>query len=394
MALTFQREYMNTRRAVSLVSLGILLSGAAFAQEFTRTEIGAETSILLQNRIFSLTDVGIGGRFAYNFTPSVALESEVDGYFTNTASRSLQDGGRAIVGLFGPKAGIRRDRFGVFFKARAGVMSFSNVLTSVAVSGNLEATARKTHAALDLGVAIEFYPSARTILRFDAGRMLVRYGDSTDVIFSNGIAIRSVGRIVPPWHLEVGTSYRLGSRRQGRETSPESQRFAAGAQYSLFSSNRGFQEIVRDESGAGGWFTWNFSKYFALDASSTFFPRTIHLADFQQGGRMFQAVAGLRGGVRRGRFGIFGKFRPGIQRYSITEPDAVTFKNAPFTDIALDAGGIIEFYGAHHSIFRFDAGNTAIYYRARNIIVSNGTIRAPAFTNNAVQLTVGLGFRF
>jgi hypothetical protein len=367
----------------------------ALGQQFTRTEIGAQTSILFQNRFLSLTDVGLGGRFTYNFTPSIAIETEVNSYLTNTTSQTtLQDGGRATVGLIGPKAGIRRDKFGVFFKARGGVMSFGDAATSAFVLGS-GVTARKTHAALDLGVATEFYPSARTILRFDLGRMLVRYGDSTEFRSPSGdVSLVADGLIKAPWHVEVGTGYRLGKLREDHESSPEPRRFAAGAQYSLFSSNRGFQEIIRDESGAGGWFTWNFSKYFALDASSTFFPRTIHLADFQQGGQMFQVLAGVRGGVRRGRFGIFGKFRPGIQRYSITEPDAVTFKNAPFTDIAIDAGGIIEFYGARHSVFRFDAGNTSIHYRGRDIIVSNGTLHAPAFTNNAIQLTVGFGFRF
>lgn len=385
---------MKARRAVSLLSVTVtLLSCTAIAQEFTRAEVGAETSILFQNRLVSLTDAGIGGRFTYNFTPSVALESEIDSYLTNTSSRSLQDGGKAFVGLIGPKAGIRRDRFGVFFKARTGVMSFRNALTSAAIFGNLN-TARKTHAALDLGAAAEFYPSPRTILRFDIGRMLVRYGDSTDVIFSNGIAIRNVGRIMAPWHLEVGTGYRLGKLSERHEDSRAPERFTVGAQYSLFSSNRGFQEIVRDESGAGGWFTWNFSKYFALDASSTFFPRTIHLADFQQGGRMSQVLAGLRGGVRRGRFGIFGKFRPGIQRYSTTEADPAPFGTAPFTDIAVDAGGIIEFYGIHHSVFRFDAGNTSIHYRGKNLTFPDGPFHAPAFTNNAIQMSIGFGFRF
>jgi hypothetical protein len=383
---------MNASRAVSRLSVTItLLSCAAIAQEFTRAEIGAESSILFQNRFVSLTDVGIGGRFTYNFTPSVAIDSEVNSYFTNSASRSLQDGGRAFVGLIGPKAGIRRDRFGVFFKARAGVMSFSNVLTSAVVFGNLE-TARKTHAALDLGAATEFYPSARTILRFDIGRMLVRYGDSTEFTSPTGELLAATGIITGPWHLEVGTSYRLGSLHEGHEPSPAPERFTAGVQYSLFSSNRGFQEFVRDESGGGGWFTWNFSKYVGLDASSTFFPRVIHLADFQQGGRMFQVLAGVRAGVRRSRFGVFGKFRPGIQRYSITELDI--FRDAPFTDIALDAGGIIEFYGTRHSVFRFDAGNTSIHYRGKDIPIPNGIFHAPAFTNNAIQLSVGFGFRF
>jgi len=386
---------MNSRKAVSLVSL--ILAGMPYiasGQQLSRAEVGAQTSTLFQNRIFHRTDVGVGGRFTYNFTPSIALESEANTYFTNTTAKTVQDGGRAIVGFLGPKAGIRKDRFGVFFKARAGVMSFSNVFTSRATLENLE-TSRRTHAVLDLGIATEFYPSARTILRFDIGRMLVRYGDSTDFRSPDGTFIVSVpGRIAAPWHLEVGTGYRLGSLHDGRETSFVPQQFAMGAQYSLFSSDRGFQEFVRDESGGGGWFTWNFSKYFALDASSTFFPRMIHLADFQQGGRMFQVLAGVRAGVRKGRFGIFGKLRPGIQRYSTTEGDAVTFKNTPFTDFALDTGGVIEFYGARHSVLRFDAGNTNIHYRSRDIVIQQGIFHASSFNNNAIQMSVGFGFRF
>jgi hypothetical protein len=385
---------MNARRAVSLLpGIVMWLSCAAIAQEFTKTEIGAGTSVLVQDRLFSRTDVGIGGRFTYNFTPSIAIDSEVTSYFTNVTSRSVQDGGRAIVGLMGPKAGIRRDRFGIFFKARAGVMSFSNVLTSAAIFGSAD-TARKTHAALDLGLAAEFYRSPRAILRFDIGRMLVRYGESTAAILPNGVAFVNRGTITGPLYLEAGTSYRLGKLREDRETSSAPQRFEAGIQYSLLSSVRGFQEIVRDESGAGGWFTWNFSKYVGLDASSTFFPRMIHLADFQQGGRMSQALAGVRAGVRRGRFGVFGKFRPGIQRYSNTEADPAPFGTAPFSDFVLDAGGIIEFYGARHSVFRFDAGNTSIHYRAKDLTFADGPFNAAAFTNNTIQLSMGFGFRF
>jgi hypothetical protein len=226
------------------------------------------------------------------------------------------------------------------------------------------------------------------------GRMLVRYGDSTSAILANGIAFVNRGSIVGPWRLEVGSSYRLGKLREDHETSPAPQHFEAGVQYSLFSSNRGFTEFVRDESGGGGWLTWNFSKYVGLDASSTFFPRRIHLADFQQGGRMLQALVGVRAGVRRGRFGIFGKLRPGIQRYSDTEADPAPFGVAPFTDFALDAGGIIEFYGARQSVFRFEAGNTSIHYRAKDLTFADGPFHVSGFTNNAIQLSVGFGFRF
>jgi hypothetical protein len=369
----------------------MLLAGSVAAQQFTRTEIGLDTSILHGTRLFSLTDAGIGGRFTYNLTPSIAIDSEFDFYFTNLDERLTQDGGRASVGVIGIKAGIRKRKYGVFFKARPGVMSFGDVFTSAATFGNF-ATTRKSHAVLDFGVATEFYPSARTILRFDVGQLLVRYGDSTAAVLANGVNIRNRGRIDGPLHIVVGTSYRLGTLREEHESSPAPQRFSAGGQYSLLTSNRAFQEFVRDESGLGGWFTWNFSKYFALDSSATFFPRQIHNSDFQQGGRTFQALAGVRGGVRRGRFGVFGKFRPGIQLYTATEGDSTTFIPSPFTDIAFDTGGIIEVYTSRRTLLRFDAGDTTIYYRPRHIIGNSG--RVPGFTNNTIQLTTGFGFRF
>jgi hypothetical protein len=162
----------------------------------------------------------------------------------------------------------------------------------------------------------------------------------------------------------------------------------------LLTSERGL-DTVRDESGVGGWFTWNFSKYFGLDLTAGFFPRKIHIADFQQGGRIFQALAGVRGGIRRGRIGVFAKSRPGIQRYSLTELEAVTFKDAPFTDVAFDIGGIIEVYASRHGVFRFDAGNTLVYYRSKDVPGASGQFfHRSGFTNNTIQLTAGFGFRF
>jgi len=380
-------------KAVLVVSPFLTASACpAKGQQFTASEIGVDTSIVHPNRLSSFTDAGLGGRFTFNVTPSLSIDSEFDSYLTNFDQRSAQSGGRAIVGLTGPKAGIRTRKYGIFFKARPGFMSFGDVPTSNSTPGNL-ITARKTHAALDVGTVAEFYPSSRTILRFDIGALLVRYGDAT-LFSSPTFIVRATDGIGAPWHITVGAGYRLGALQERQESSPAPQRFQAGGLYSLLTSDRGLQTL-RDESGVGGWFTWNFNKYFALDSSATFFPRLIHIADFQQGGRIFQALAGVRGGVRRGRIGVFGKFRPGIQRYSATEMEAVTFKDSPFTDIAFDTGGIIEFYGSHRTLFRLDAGNTSVRYRVKEIPGVNGqTFHIPGLTNNTIQLTVGFGFRF
>jgi hypothetical protein len=389
----------RTNKAVLVVSAFLTtLACSLKAQEFTRIEVGVDTSILHPGHPFSsVTDVGVGGRFTYNFSPGFSIDSELDYYSTNLGRVSTQAGGRAIMGVFGPKAGIRTRKYGVFLKARAGFMSFSDAGTSADVSTSpivAVATARKTHAALDLGAVAEFYPSTRTILRLDVGQLLVRYGDATLLSIPDVISVRTPGRIGGPLHIQVGASYRLGALREESEDSSAAWRFAAGAQYSLLTSERGL-DTVRDESGLGGFFTWNFSKYFALDSSATFFPRKIHIADFQQGGRMFQALAGIRGGVRRGRIGVFAKFRPGIQRYSLTEQNQITFQDSPFTDVAFDIGGIIEVYTSRRTLLRFDAGNTSIYYRAKDIPLDNGQLfHAPAFTNNTIQITAGFGFRF
>jgi hypothetical protein len=353
------------------------------AQEFTHFEVGLASSTLPNTRLLPVTDTGVGARFAYNFTPSIGIDSEFASYFTNLNEITTQDGGRASAFVAGVKAGVRRRKFGIFFKARPGIMSFSNVPTRQAIITGATARTRKTHAALDIGIAGEFYPSARTVVRMDVGQMLIRYGEISEAI----------GLIRGPLHLEIGASYRLGKIETGYETSFTPRRFAAGVHYSLFTSERGL-DTVRDESGIGGWFTWNFSKHFSLDSSATYFPRLIHIADIQQGGRTFQAVAGLRSGIRRERFGVFGKLRPGIQGYTATVNNSITFVDSPFIDFALDAGGIIEVYTSPRTMLRFDAGDTSIYYPSRDVVTQNGLFHAPSFTNNTIQLTAGFGWRF
>jgi len=248
---------------------------------------------------------------------------------------------------------------------------------------------------LDLGFAAEYYPSSRVVLRADFGKLLVRYGESIAEVLPSGLKVMDIGAIGGPYHIELGAGYRFGALRHEREPlhSPGN-KFTVGGQYSLFSSDRGL-DTERDESGAGGWFTWTFNKYFGWDSAVSFFPRLVHIANPQQGGRIFQALSGVRGGIRTGRLGVFGKFRPGIQVYSTTRDNDITFSLSRFTDIAFDTGGIFEVYASPRLLFRFDAGNTSIYYRARDIIGPHGEqLHVPSFTNSTIQVSSGVGFRF
>jgi hypothetical protein len=389
-------QVKNTLLAL-FVSCSLITPKAIPAQQYTRIEGGVGTSVLVGNRFSSATDAGLGARFTYNFTPSVAIDSEFDSYLTNAdAARSLQFGGHAISGVIGVKAGIRERKFGIFFKARPGFMSFDHALSSSAIFGSF-ATKRITHAVLDLGTVAEFYPSARIILWTDIGTFLIRYGDAK--LFSeptpNGVlSVRSTGRVDVPWRVVAGLSYRFGKLQQKQESIPAQDHVAVGIQYSALTLERSLG-TVRDESAVGGWFSFNFFKYVGFDSAINFFPRNVRFADFQQGGRIVQVLAGVRSGVRSGRFGIFGKFRPGMQLYTAATAQDERKGTTQFADVAFDAGGILELYLSRHTQLRFDAGNTILLYRARDIIGVDGTsAHIPSFHKGTIELTTGFGVRF
>lgn len=126
---------------------------------------------------FSSNDLGFGfgagGRFTYNVTNQIALDSEVDFF--------LPDEGPpyATQGLFGIKAGKRTKRFGVFAKVRPGFQT------------NFIVNDRKQAAfALDLGAVAELYPSRHFMLRFDAGDVIIPFGNK---VVGDGVFAQRLG---------------------------------------------------------------------------------------------------------------------------------------------------------------------------------------------------------
>lgn len=125
-------------------------------------------------------DPGFGARIGYNVAPYLTLEAEGN-LFPRDRDR---EGGRKTQGLFGAKVGKRFAKAGVFAKARPGFVRFSRgdyqpVGGCPAVFpppiGCFQPVA-KTNFAIDLGGVAEIYPSRNTILRFDAGDTIIRFG--------------------------------------------------------------------------------------------------------------------------------------------------------------------------------------------------------------------------
>jgi hypothetical protein len=128
------------------------------------------------------TQVGFGGRFAYNVTSNFALEAQGD-FFPRDALlfNNARAGGRTLQVQSGIKLGKRFERFGIFGKARPGVVSFSNTISFDGFA-NLQGfpiprfhLKRSTYFSMDLGGVLEFYPSRRIVTRFDGGDTMIRY---------------------------------------------------------------------------------------------------------------------------------------------------------------------------------------------------------------------------
>ncbi|MGH9871626.1 MAG: hypothetical protein ACRD9S_04060 [Pyrinomonadaceae bacterium] len=175
---------------VGLTSLLFLvcctINASAQSDEVPKVEVGIHFTTITKPEINgSSTEPGLGARFTFNLNRSVALEA-VGNLFPHSCSfcgGNLGDNSGIIKqGLFGVKAGKRFEKWGIFAKARPGVVNFGQGNTIYTINGTgpsaVVAVQRRgvSNFATDLGAVLEFYPSKRIVTRFEAGDTLIHYG--------------------------------------------------------------------------------------------------------------------------------------------------------------------------------------------------------------------------
>jgi hypothetical protein len=184
------------KSAYRIIPLAALListvhAGTVQAQAPARMEFGALFSAL-RLEDFNAVNSGIGGRFSYDLTGWAAVDLEFRFFPQDSArlrSRGLSNSEfqltyerRRSEALFGVKTGWRGERVGLFAKARPGITRLSH--TGFDCDGEMcalilvAAPVYKTEPAIDLGGVVEFYPTARTVARFDVGDLLIRQRSS------------------------------------------------------------------------------------------------------------------------------------------------------------------------------------------------------------------------
>jgi len=147
---------------------------------------------------------GVGGRFTFNLTDSIALEAEGNLFTRDLSERSdlrtslPNPSGHMFQGQFGAKVGKRFSKWGVFGKARPGFVGFSKVSDLVStqtinvqiLNETIPVTvgqfriAKKFYPSIDIGGVVEFYFSRRWMARFDIGDTVIRYGELSAQGFS------------------------------------------------------------------------------------------------------------------------------------------------------------------------------------------------------------------
>jgi hypothetical protein len=151
-----------------LLLLFCLSVADAQAQEgASKFEVGVHYSALRVTEK-SDKDSGVGARFTYNLNDYVAVEAE------GTEFPEVREGGtnNEVQALFGARAGKRFKRYGVFAKARPGLLTFHK-LGSADVPNVFNHP--ETRFAFDVGSVVEFYPNHHTALRVDVGDTMIHY---------------------------------------------------------------------------------------------------------------------------------------------------------------------------------------------------------------------------
>jgi len=349
---------------------------------------------------------GFGGRLDVNLTRRLALESQLD-FFPHHASPFLQQqGGHALQALFGIRGKVIQSKhFTVYGLLRPGFIHFEKVAVFSSTLPLSFTTHPATYFLVNLGGGIEFYPTSRVVTRFEISGNPYRIPNFTAPAAS-GFITRS-GEITDHFGISVGVGYRLGALHENASEAPVSGKLEFGPQFTaLIVQRESALDGVRTEPGIGGFASLEVWRFFYADSAVNFFLRDTNSSSVHDGGRIFQGLFGLKGGISRDHIGIFGKVRPGFNSYSraftgvsqISAGPPPLFKNLfdRSTNFVLDLGGVVELYPSRHTTLRFDLGDTHIYYATKSFLSSTGNvISVPGGQRlHSIELSVGYAWRF
>lgn len=369
----------------------------ARAQQYMAQEAAAGLqTVSSRTHLFS----GPSGAYTWNFSPHAGLDTNF-AWITGYQQGGYADDGHELLFTAGIKAGWRSQRWGIFGRVAPGLASFDHGVGVAYYPSTTFTWYRRTHFALDDGAVVEYYPTRHTLIRLDAEQTLLTEFDQ--VVLRQGPFEQILeGHVASHLGLGLSAGYRFGERQihstpRARSAVP---RFDLGALYALHLRTHLLSWDLEPNGGSGAWGDYNFSRWGAVDVTAFDLPHDDHTANFQDGGKTFEAYAGLKAGFRTRRFGYFAKFRQGAIRFGRTlqEEDftSTTFfvRFDKFYDLAFDTGGVLEFYPWKHLVLRTDIGDDVIWYRPRTVTENGAPASISGQSASSFLFLTGVGLRF
>jgi hypothetical protein len=165
--------------------------------------------------------------------------------------------------------------------------------------------------------------------------------------------------------------------------------------------------------GPGGTFVYNFKRFLSLEGSVNWLPNGTGFSVLGNGSSTLEGLFGVKAGYRTEKFGIFGKFRPGLihQNNALRGEDLVPIQTligpgtsivprfSGLTERAFDIGQVLEYYPSRHWAFRYDIGDLVVFNEPIVLTGTGGTIPSSIFGNstratNNFQFSTGVHYRF
>jgi hypothetical protein len=174
--------------------LGALREASGEESVAGRWEIGGQVTQTTSTGALAVDEAfrhnpALGAFVSYRLAPSVYADAALNAFLRPAPERTPFDGGYVLQGLGGVKLGLRKDRYGFFVKARAGVNSHSGAFTSLDHSLPSITISRLNAVAIDLGAVFERYVGRRLLVRFDGGDVVSVFRATT--ITEDGVRIQA-----------------------------------------------------------------------------------------------------------------------------------------------------------------------------------------------------------
>jgi hypothetical protein len=154
----------------------------------------------------------------------------------------------------------------------------------------------------------------------------------------------------------------------------------------------------------GGFTSFPLTTWMDGDIGADLYLHTDHGHSAYEGGRISQAVAGVKVGRRDGRLGFFGKMRAGVQSYSQGLIAVADYQQPPpyrptvdgrrYRPI-VDTGAVIETTVSRRVVWRVDISDIITFYPAKSITFGDTSATQPAYpASDTVMVTTGVAWRF